>query len=116
MTVLKQLLASKKAVAALVAVVVWAGGRLGLDLTTVDLALPIGAIIAFVLSQGWADHGKEAVKEQAKLTTFQLGTPDGSAAETGPLPKQASWQEQLVTDARAARAVGKTPPPGPTGQ
>jgi len=113
MNVLKQLLASKKAVAALVAVVVWAAGRFGLDLTAADLALPIGAIVAYVLGQGAADFGKSAAQEQAKGL---LAVPDGSEAETGPLRKQASWQETLVADARAARSVGKTPPPRtPTG-
>jgi len=62
MNVLKQLLSSKKLVAAAIGVIVAAGGRLGLDLSTEDVALIVGPIVAFILGQGIADHGKEAAK------------------------------------------------------
>lgn len=62
MDVLKQLLSSKKLVAAAIGVIVAVGGRLGLDLSTEDVALIVGPIVAYILGQGIADHGKEAAK------------------------------------------------------
>lgn len=62
MDLLKQLLSSKKAVATLVAVLVWVGGRFGLDVSAEDLAPIVALIAAYVVGQGIADHGKEAAK------------------------------------------------------
>lgn len=87
----RELLTSKKFVATIIAVALWATGRAGLDLTAEDLALPIGAIIAFILAQGFgADFGKSAAKERAKAaiaaTGALLANPD--EADTGQLPRQ----------------------------
>lgn len=62
MDVIKELLSSKKLVAALIGVVVAVGGRLGLDLSTEDVALVVGPIVAYILGQGIADAGKSRAK------------------------------------------------------
>jgi hypothetical protein len=63
---IKELLASKKFLAALIAIVVWVGGYAGLDLSFEDVAPVVGVIIAYILGQGFADTGKEAAKERTK--------------------------------------------------
>lgn len=63
---IRQLLTSKKALATLVAVLVWVLGRFGLDVESAELLPLVGAIAAFVVAQGFADQGKEAEKERAK--------------------------------------------------
>jgi len=61
---LKGLIASKKAVAMIVGVLMGAfGKKLGLDETSVTQI--VGAVMAYVIGQGIADHGKEAVKAKA---------------------------------------------------
>lgn len=56
----KALLSSKKFVAAMIAALVWLGGKVGLHVDTETLAGIVGPIVAYVLGQGIADHGKEA--------------------------------------------------------
>lgn len=63
---LKTILTSKKALAAIVAVIMaLVGKKIGLDEQTVTLI--VGAIASYVVGQGIADNGKEAViaKEKA---------------------------------------------------
>lgn len=70
---LRALLESKKFAATVAAILVWVLGRAGLDVSD-DMLLPIvGSLVAFVLAQGWADKGKEAVKEAAKLRASAPG-------------------------------------------
>jgi hypothetical protein len=57
-----QLLTSKKALATLVAAIVWLGGRFGLDVDPETLLPLVAAIATYVLAQGIADAGKEAKK------------------------------------------------------
>jgi hypothetical protein len=58
--VLKQFVASKKAVAAIAGVVTLLAGRIGLDMSP-ELSLEItGVVIAYLLGQGLADIGKES--------------------------------------------------------
>ena len=57
---IKALLASKKFVAALIAALVWLGGKVGLHVDSETLAGIIGPIVAYVIGQGIADNGKEA--------------------------------------------------------
>jgi hypothetical protein len=59
-TTVKALLSSKKFIAALLAALVWLGGKVGLHVDTETLAGIVGPIVAYVLGQGIADHGKEA--------------------------------------------------------
>ena len=63
----KQLLGSKKAWGTVAAVLVWVIGRFGADVPADELLPLVGAIATFVLAQGFADKGKEAIKEQDKL-------------------------------------------------
>lgn len=55
----KALLSSKKFVAALIAALVWLGGKVGLSVDTETMAGIVGPIVAYVLGQGMADFGKE---------------------------------------------------------
>lgn len=57
---------SKKLTAAIVAVAVVIANRFGLFLPLPELTMVVGAIVAYVVAQGVADHGKEAVKEHRK--------------------------------------------------
>ena len=60
MNVIKQLLASKKAIAAIAGVLVILAGRIGLNLPD-ETALEItGIVIAYLLGQGLADVNKPA--------------------------------------------------------
>ena len=63
---LKDLLASKKFLVTLAAILVYVGGKLGLNLTT-DQLMPVLALLAsFVVGQGVADMGKEKAKVDSK--------------------------------------------------
>lgn len=66
MSLLKQLLASKKAIAAATGVLVSVVGRWGLDLPADAVNQIVGVIAAYILGQGIADAGKEAVRLQAE--------------------------------------------------
>lgn len=57
---LKQLATSKKFLAALVAVVVAAGARYGLNLDPETVGILIAPLIAYIVAQGQADKGKHA--------------------------------------------------------
>jgi hypothetical protein len=57
---LKALLGSKKFVAAMIAALVWLGGKVGLHVDTETMAGIVGPIVAYVLGQGMADFGKES--------------------------------------------------------
>lgn len=58
----RALLASKKAVMAVLGVAVWLGGKIGLHFSSAEAFELISPIIAYLLAQGLADHGKEAAK------------------------------------------------------
>lgn len=77
---LKSLLESKKAAATLVAILVWVIGRFGLDVPAEELGPLVAAIATFVLAQGFADKGKEAVKidnaHTMDLLAKEAGEPD----------------------------------------
>lgn len=62
MDMLRELLSSKKLIVALIGVIVALASRVGLDLSTEDVALVVSPIVAFILGQGIADHGKSAAK------------------------------------------------------
>lgn len=62
---IKEILKSKKAIVAIVAAIVWIAGRFGLQLDQVELAGAVGPLWLYVLSQAFADHGKEAAKAKA---------------------------------------------------
>lgn len=56
------LLKSKKAITAIAAAVVAAGAKLGWDVTTEELMPILTPLMAYIVGQGIADHGKEAAK------------------------------------------------------
>jgi hypothetical protein len=64
--VLKEMLTSKKFLAAVAGVLVAAAARIGLDLPVEDVAAVLAPIIAYIVGQGWADAGKEAIKMERK--------------------------------------------------
>lgn len=74
MNFIKQLLSSKKAIAAVTGVLVSVVGRWGLDLPPDAVNQIVGVIAAYILGQGIADAGKEAVRLQAEAdqTTPQV--------------------------------------------
>jgi uncharacterized membrane protein (DUF441 family) len=63
---LRQLLTSKKTIAAIAGVIVAAVGRVGLDLDPEAVTQIIAPIVAYIVGQGIADAGKEAVRLQAE--------------------------------------------------
>lgn len=65
---LKALLQSKKFIAAQIGALVWLGGKVGLSVDTETMAGIVGPIVAYVLGQGIADHGKEAALIASKPT------------------------------------------------
>lgn len=60
MEVFKQLLASKKAIAAVAGVLVLLAGRIGLDIPDATAVEITGIVIAYLLGQGLADVNKSA--------------------------------------------------------
>ncbi len=60
------ILSSKKAITALLAFAAAIAAKFGFDLDTDSIELIVAPLIAYILAQGVADHGKEAAKEQAK--------------------------------------------------
>lgn len=72
LSTIKQLLGSKKAVVAVVTVLVALLGLFGLDLDADKLAAALSPLLAYIIGQGVADNGKEAAKEQTKTAELQL--------------------------------------------
>ena len=62
MSLIKQILSSKKALATIAAILVWIFGRVGWDVAAEDLLPVIGALASYALAQGFADRGKESTK------------------------------------------------------
>ena len=63
---LKTLLTSKKFVAAIIGVAVGLIAKLGIELQTQDVVAVISPILAYILGQGVADHGKSRAQEIVK--------------------------------------------------
>ena len=61
---IRSLLSSKKAVAAITGVIVSVVGRWGLDLPADAVTEIVVIVCSFILAQGVADAGKEAMKVQ----------------------------------------------------
>ena len=84
-SLLPRVLRSKKFQTAVVAVIVYVSGRLGWDVSPTDLVLVIAPLIAFIVSQGWADSGKEAARivtnAQLAMASAQI-LADGGDGET----------------------------------
>lgn len=81
MTVLKDLLSSKKFVAMLVAIAVFVAGRFGLDVDPATLDHVFAAILVYVGAQGIADNGKSAALiADARAATFGASLPAGLLA------------------------------------
>jgi hypothetical protein len=62
---IKEILKSKKALVAIVSVLVWATGKAGWNLDNDTLLGAVTPLWAFIIAQGVADHGKEAAKARA---------------------------------------------------
>lgn len=68
-TTAKEMLTSKKFLAAAVAAIVWLGGKAGLDLNNEELLGAVTPLWAYIIGQGIADHGKgKAQFEQPPAT------------------------------------------------
>lgn len=78
---LKTLLTSKKALVALVAALVWGGGKLGLHLDNETLLGAVTPLWAYIIGQGVADHGKEAAKVTAAASERMMAEAVGGAAK-----------------------------------
>lgn len=63
----KQMLGSKKALAAIVSVVGWAVGRFGLKINIDDIVLMLTPIWLYIFGQGMADVGKSKAQIDAPL-------------------------------------------------
>lgn len=59
---LKEMFTSKKFITALAGLIVALFAKIGLELNTEDVALIVAPTVVYVISQGWADKGKEAEK------------------------------------------------------
>ena len=61
-TALKQMSQSKKAIAMMVGVIVALGGHFGCDLTPNEVTTILSPVLAYIVGQGVADHGKEKAR------------------------------------------------------
>ena len=68
---LKDLLKSKKAIAGIAGALMILVGRLGLDIDSELVTQFVSLVIAYIVGQGIADHGKEGAKIEARLWTEQ---------------------------------------------
>jgi len=60
--VVKEFLTSKKFIAAVAGVLITLLAKLHFDIPESTVQEIVGLVIAYLLAQGWADHGKEAAK------------------------------------------------------
>ena len=67
MALVKQLLTSKKFLALLAGGLAWGFAKFNLDLTTDDLMAPLVLVASYIVGQGYADSGKEAVRLEAAM-------------------------------------------------
>lgn len=65
LTAIADLLKSKKAITALAAVIVAIGGKAGWNISTAELVPILSPLMAYIVGQGIADHGKERAKVEA---------------------------------------------------
>ena len=61
-TAIADLLKSKKALTAIAGVIIAIGAKAGLDLSTDELMPILTPLMAYIVGQGIADHGKERAK------------------------------------------------------
>lgn len=64
-TALKQMLGSKKAIAMVAGIIVSAAAHIGFDLPPEEVTGILAPILAYIVGQGVADHGKEKEKARA---------------------------------------------------
>lgn len=83
---LRDLLASKKFLASLVAMLCWAAARFGFAVDPVQATELIVPLVGFVLAQGVADHGKGAAQITADAAATAGAPPAGIVAGPAPLP------------------------------
>ena len=68
---LKYLLKSKKAIAGIAGALMILVGRLGLDIDSELVTQFVSIVVAYIVGQGIADHGKEGAKIEAQLWAEQ---------------------------------------------
>lgn len=73
--VVKEFLTSKKFIAAVAGVVLTLLAKLHFDIPESTVQELVGLIIAYLLAQGWADHGKEAAKITGTVQLSDGGEP-----------------------------------------
>ena len=67
-SVLADLFKSKKALTAIAAVIIAIAAKAGLDLSTDELMPILTPLMAYIVGQGIADHGKERAKIEKQST------------------------------------------------
>lgn len=77
---LKTLLTSKKFRAAIAGVVVALIAKLGIELDTDAVAIIISPILAYIIGQGVADHGKSRAQEIVKAFSVEGAEHEASNA------------------------------------
>ena len=80
---LKTLLTSKKFLAALSATIVAALAKVGLDLDDSAVLLIVSPLMAYIVGQGIADHGKERAKVIVDAISIEDAT-DAAEEELSP--------------------------------
>jgi hypothetical protein len=83
-TAILEMLSSKKFLAAMLAIVGWFAGLLGFNVDPAQLAAGLSPLLAYIIGQGIADHGKPA----AKILATAAAATQAPAASTAPaIPK-----------------------------
>ena len=85
---IREFLTSKKFIVAVAGLIVAAAGKVGLELPTDTVVLLLAPIITYLISQGWADRGKEAAKVAGTVALVTSPeAPTGDATQDDDLPR-----------------------------
>jgi hypothetical protein len=72
---IKALLSQKKFIAALIAGAAWAAGRIGWNIDPAQMTAAITPLLAYIIAQGVADHGKGAAEVKAEADAAAAAPP-----------------------------------------
>lgn len=95
---MKELLTSKKFIASIVGVIVTIAGKYGLELDEAALATIISPLIAYIVGQGIADHGKNKSEIDNLKSIISDLEYKMSIKDIAPIKKSSTEQPSLIIE------------------